>query len=171
MGLLGGVWFRSLVERSGSIPLLRCLVEMESSGVVPQKRIFSQDAETADSKKSAEPTRSCLLRHFPIAPFLPHRHEHTLRPELCNHAFPVAPFPHRRREDNLRPEPLQRRRECRALLSALETGTPSAASRAAPHSTSLTAPPIECCLAPRRALPRTLPRAPPRSFLAARMDD
>jgi hypothetical protein len=163
MGLLGGVWFRSLVERSGSIPLLRCLVEMESSGVVPQKRIFSQDAETADSKKSAEPTRSCLLRHFPIAPFLPHRHEHTLRPELCNHAFPVAPFPHRRREDNLRPEPLQRsaRRPsaaecigdgnaercltCRPALHlahcaadrVLPRTPPSAASHAAPRSTLL----------------------------------
>jgi hypothetical protein len=48
--LYGGVWFKNLAEQSDSIPFLMCLFEMEPSGGISQKRMFSLDAEAANSK-------------------------------------------------------------------------------------------------------------------------
>jgi hypothetical protein len=57
-----------MVEPSGSVLFLGCLVEMEESGVIPQKRIFGPDPELAGSKKLVKPNGS----HFPSV--TSHRH-------------------------------------------------------------------------------------------------
>jgi hypothetical protein len=57
------------------VPFLMCLIEIEPSGVVHQKRTSSTDAEATGLKKSHKPTRSCLLLSHSPQPFPPHRHE------------------------------------------------------------------------------------------------
>jgi hypothetical protein len=44
-----------MVERSRSTPLLVCLLEIEESEMIPQKKIFSSDSKASHSKIIMEP--------------------------------------------------------------------------------------------------------------------
>jgi hypothetical protein len=62
-----------LVEPSGSVPFLTCLVEMERSGAISQNRVFAPDLEPMHSKNLSELNRSCFFHRFchPAALLMP----------------------------------------------------------------------------------------------------
>jgi hypothetical protein len=62
-----------LVEPSGSVPFLTCLVEMERSGAISQNRVFALDLEPMHSKNLSELNRSCFFHRFchPAALLMP----------------------------------------------------------------------------------------------------
>jgi hypothetical protein len=90
----GGVWFRSLVKQSSSIPLYARLVGERRSGVIPEKKIFLKYPEQAGSKKSTEPTCSRFFACLPFALHLLSPPELGLLPDQAQpattRALPVA---------------------------------------------------------------------------------
>jgi hypothetical protein len=67
---LGGVWFRSMMKSSGSIPLLGCLVEMELSGVEGfHKREYSLQIWNQLTQKNSQSHRLMFLLSPPVVPF------------------------------------------------------------------------------------------------------
>jgi hypothetical protein len=77
------------VERSPSAPLLVCLVEIERSKTIPQKRIFSSDSEASRSKKNHGTCRLLFLSSapsFPLSPITPQQWPEEEELRLSAHA-------------------------------------------------------------------------------------